>query len=358
MSLPLLSSQIRSISFLMEGLMGTTQTMHAAWYDKQGAAQEVIQYGEMPVPDLGPSEVRVKVYASGVNPSDTKGRSGWGGSTLKFPRVILHQDGAGVIESVGEGVPTSRIGERVWIYEAQWGRPFGTAAEFVVVPSHQAVHLPNNTSFAEGACLGVPAMTAHRCIFADGPVKGQTILVTGGAGAVGYYALQLAKWSGATVITTVSRPEQAELAQAVGADHIINYKTEDVVQRIKEITGAENGRGIDRIVDVNFSANLSISSAVLRPNGVITSYASGGPDDHPVLPFYQLMLNGVTIRLVLVYIMPDEAKQMAARDITTALEAGALHHNIAQRFPLTEVAAAHEAQDSGKIIGKAVIEIA
>jgi len=332
--------------------------MQAAWYEEQGAAQDVIQYGELPVPTPGPGEVQIRVQASGVNPSDTKVRSGWGGSPLSFPRVIPHEDGAGVIERVGEGVPTSRVGERVWVYEAQWQRPFGTAAEFVTVPSVQAVRLPDNTSFAEGACLGVPAMTAHRCVFADGPVNGQTVLVTGGAGAVGYYALQLAKWGGATVITTVSRPEQAELVQAAGADHIINYKSEDVVERLQDITGVAGGRGIDRIVEVNFGANLPIASAVLRPNGVIASYASGGPEDQPALPFYSLMLNGVTIRLVLVYIMPETAKQAATRDITAALEAGALRHNIAQRFPLTEVAAAHEAQDSGKMIGKAIIKIA
>jgi NADPH2:quinone reductase len=334
------------------------KTMQAAWYEKQGAARDVIQYGVMPVPEPSSGEVGIRVHASGVNPSDTKTRSGWGGITMQFPRMIPHQDGAGVIESVGEGVPSSRIGERVWIYEAQLGRPFGTAAEFVVVPSNQAVHLPDNTSFAEAACLGVPAMTAHRCVFADGSVDGKTILVTGGAGAVGYYALQVAKWGGATAIATVSRPEQAEIVQAAGADHIVNYKNEDVVQRIQEITQAEDGRGIDRIVDVNFGANLPITSAVLRPNSVVTSYASGDPDDRPALPFYSLMLNNVTIRLVLVYTMPNEAKQAAVRDITAALEAGALRHNIAKRFPLSEVAAAHEVQDSGQMVGKAVIEIA
>lgn len=337
--------------------MGTAQSMHAAWYEKQGPARDVIQYGEMPVPEPGPGEVRVKVHASGVNPSDTKARSGWGGGTLQFPRIIPHQDGSGVIESVGEGVPTTRINERVWIYEAQRGRPFGTAAEFVVVPSEQAVHLPDNTSFEEGACLGVPARTAHRSVFADGSVKGQTILVTGGAGSVGYYALQLAKWGGATVITTVSRPQQAELAQAAGADHIINYKTEDVVQRIKEITGAADGRGIDRVVDVDLGANLSITSAVLRPNGVVATYSSGGAEQEPTLPSLPLLINAITIRFVFVYIMPKEAKQMAASDITAALEAGAIRHNIAQRFPLNEVATAHEVQESGKMIGKAIIEI-
>ena len=333
------------------------QTMYAAWYEQQGAAREVIQYGELPIPNPSANEVRVKVYASGVNPSDTKARSGWGGGTLQFPRVIPHQDGAGIIESVGEGVSSDRIGERVWIYEAQWRRPFGTAAEFVVVPSDRAIRLPDNTDFAQGACLGVPAMTAHRCLFADGSIDGQTVLVTGGAGAVGYYALQLAKWGGAKVITTVSRPEQEQLVRAAGADDIINYKQEDVVQRIKEITGAKDGRGIDRIVDVNFGANLPITKAVVKTNSVIATYASGNADDEPALPFYPLMLNCVTIRLVLVYVMPTAAKQMATRDITAALEANALRHNIARRFSLSEVAAAHEAQDSGQMMGKAIVEI-
>ncbi|MEH2364797.1 NADPH:quinone reductase [Nostoc sp.] len=333
-----------------------TQKMSSAWYEKQGAAQEVIQYGEMPIPNPGFGEVRVRVHASGVNPSDTKIRSGWGGVPLLFPRIIPHQDGAGVIESVGEGVLSSRIGERVWVYEAQQGRPFGTAAEFVVVPSHQAVLLPEHTSFAEGACIGVSAITAHHCVFADGSVNEQVILVTGGAGSVGYYALQLAKWGGATVITTVSRPQQAQLAQSAGADYIINYKTEDVVQRIQEIT--QTKRGIDRIIDVDFSAHLPIIDAVLRTNGVVSAYASPNPDAHPALPFLSFMRNGVTIRLVFVYAMPNEAKQAAVRDITAALENGALHHSIARYFHLNEVADAHDAQDSGQMIGKAIINVA
>lgn len=332
--------------------------MQAAWYEKQGEAKDVINYGEMPISNPEAGEVLVKIHTSGVNPSDTKSRSGWGGLGMSFPRVIPHNDGAGVIEGVGEGVDTSRIGERVWLYETQQGRPFGTAAEYAVVPSHQAVTLPENTSFAEGACLGVPAMTAHRTVFADGSVEGKTVLVTGGAGAVGNYAIQLAKWGGAKVFTTVSRPEQVEIAKTAGADEIINYKTEDVVQvqRIKEITGEE--RSIDRVIDVNFTANLPVTSAVLSPNGVIVSYSSPNPGDRPELPFLSMMLINTTIRLVLVYTMPQEAKQQATKDITKALEAGALHHNIARRFSLNEVAEAHEAQDSGNTIGKVVIEIA
>ncbi len=332
------------------------QTMQAAWYKQQGAASDVIEFGEMSTPEPQTGEVRVKVHASGVNPSDTKSRSGWGGITMSFPRVIPHNDGAGVIESVGAGVSASRIGERVWIYEAQRGRPFGTAAEFVVVPDEHAVHLPDNTEFAEGACLGVPAMTAHRCLFADGDIAGQTILVTGGAGAVGYYAVQLAKWAGATVITTVSRPEQEQLVRSVNADHIINYKTENVIDRIQAIT--QQQRGIDRIVDVDLSANLDIAAAVLKPNSAVTTYNIGSPENRPAIPAQTFLVNGIVLRFVLVYVMPDAAKQQAIRDITTALEAGALHHNIAKRFSLNDVAAAHEAQDSGKMMGKAIVEIA
>ncbi|MEO1006668.1 MAG: NADPH:quinone reductase [Cyanobacteria bacterium J06638_38] len=336
--------------------MSQEQLMEAAWYEQQGAAKEVIQNGKISIPHPGKGEVRVKVFASGVNPSDTKVRSGWGGIPQIFERIIPHQDGAGIIESVGKNVSTKRIGERVWLYEAQQARPFGTAAEYVVVPSQQAVTLPNNTSFAEGASLGVPAMTAHRAVFADGAVEGKTILVTGGAGAVGNYAIQLAKWGGATVITTVSRDEQAQIAQTAGAQYIINYKTEDVVQRIQEITGTE--RGIDRVIDVNFSANLPITSQVIRPNGVITTYSSGEPNDQASLPSLLLLINAVTIRFVFVYIMPEADKQFAIQDITKVLEAGALRHNIAHRFPLSEVATAHDLQDSGQAMGRIIIEIA
>jgi NADPH:quinone reductase len=331
------------------------QTMQAAWYDQQGEASKVIQLGQLPVPKPGSGEVRVRIHASGVNPSDTKSRSGWGGIVKSFDRIIPHQDGAGIIESVGEGVSPNRIGERVWIYEAQLGRPFGTAAEYVIVPDRQAVHLPDNTSYAEGACLGVPAMTAHRAVFADGDVNDRIVLVTGGAGAVGNYAVQWAKWGGATVITTVSRPEQAEIAKAAGADHIINYKQEDVVQRIREITGRE--RGIDRIVDVNFAENVAIADAVLRTNGGVALYA-GNPDDVMAISLLPWMLRNITIRMVLVYTMPQAAKEAAIRDITTALETAALRHNIAKTFSLEQVAAAHESQDSGQAIGKVLIEIA
>ncbi|MEL6165430.1 MAG: NADPH:quinone reductase [Cyanobacteria bacterium J06628_3] len=332
----------------------TQKLMQAAYYEKQGAAKEVINYQQVPIPEPGSGEVRVKIYASGVNPSDTKSRSGWGGIEKKFERIIPHQDGAGVIESVGENVDKSRVGERVWIYEGQLGRAFGTGAEYIVIESEKAIKLPDNTSFVEGACLGVPAMTAHRAVFADGDIKGQTILVTGGAGAVGNYAIQWGKYGGATVITTVSTPEKAKIAEVAGADYIINYKTEDVVKRIQEITGKT--RGINRIVDVDFSQNLNIADAVLRTNGGIAMY-SANPDDTPALPILSLMLRNIVIRTILVYTMPQDAKEAAIKDITAALEAVKLRHNIAQTFPFTELATAHEVQDSGKMIGKAIVEI-
>lgn len=329
--------------------------MQAAWYDQQGKANEVIHYGQLPLPEPGSGEVRVRVHASGVNPSDTKVRSGWGGIVQPFPRIIPHQDGAGTIDRVGEGVSPTRIGQRVWVYEAQQQRPFGTAAEYVVVPEQQAVPLPDTISYAEGACLGVPAMTAHRAVFADGEVRNQTVLVTGGAGAVGNCAVQWAKWGGATVITTVSRPEQAEIAQGAGADFIINYKAEDVIQQIRKMTGKE--RGISRIVDVNFAANVAIADATLKTNGGVALY-SAEPEDRPALPLLPWMLRNITVRTILVYTMPPAAKAAAIRDMTIALAASVLHPNIARRFSLEQVAAAHDAQDSGQMIGKAVIEIA
>ncbi len=327
--------------------------MRAAWYERIGIAQEVLRCGEMELPEVGLGEVRVRVHVSGVNLSDVKRRSGWRGLTMEFPRVIPHNDGAGVIDAVGVGVSRSRLGERVWIYEAQLHRPFGTAAEYVVVPSELAVFLPDNTEFAEGACFGVPAMTAHYCVFNDGSIAERTVLVSGGAGAVGNYAIQLAKWGGATVISTISSPEKAAVANAAGADYVLDYKKEDAVTRIQEIT---NGKGVDRVVEVAFGSNLTANLAVLKPNGVISTYASDSQHE-PQMPFYEISNKNITVHYVLVYAMSKDAHQAAAADITTCLEAGALRHLIAQRFPLSEIAAAHDVVDSGRAIGNIVVEI-
>jgi NADPH2:quinone reductase len=330
------------------------QLMRAAWYERKGAAREVLQVGALPIPEPGPGEVRVRVAVSGINPSDTKGRTGWRGQTdMPYPRIIPHQDGAGVIDAVGADVPASRVGERVWLYEAQRGRAFGTAAEYVIVSSSNAVRQPEGVSFVDAACLGVPAMTAHRCLFADGPIAGKTILVTGAAGGVGQYAVQIAKWGGATVIATISSAEKAEQARAIGADHVINYREEDVVARVQAIT---SGAGVDRIVEVAFGANLPISVQVLKTNGVIATYSSDA-DPTPTIPFGQFLGKDLTVRFVLVYMMGDAAHQDAIKHITTALEAGLLHPVAVQRFSLDEIAAAHEAVETGHTAGKVLIDL-
>lgn len=327
--------------------------MQAAWYSRNGAAHDVLEVGERPAPAAGPGEVLVRIHASGVNPSDTKSRAR---TPLGADWVIPQQDGAGIVEAVGEGVDPGRVGERVWIYEARIGRSNGCAAQFVAVPSLNAVPLPDAVSFDEGACLGVPALTAHRCVFADGPVTGQTVLVTGGAGAVGIHAIQFARWGGARVIATVSREEQAEVARAAGADEAIFRTREDVAARIAEITGAGDGRGVDRIVDVAFGTNLDTTLKVIRPGGVVATYASDEVPE-PALPFWPLLALDVTVRFVLVYRMTRQAHEDAIRDTLTGLREGWLKTVVAARYPLGEIAAAHEALESGRTVGKVVVQV-
>ena len=326
--------------------------MRAAWYEQTGAAKTVLTIAELEPPELSFGQVRVKVIASGLNPSDVKQRGGWNGLKMRFSRVIPHNDGAGVIVEVGEGVSSDRVGERVWIYEATLSQGLGTAAEFVTVMSEAAIVLPESTSFAEGACLGVPAMTAHHCVFKDGSVAGQTILVTGGAGAVGAYAVQLAKWGNATVITTVSSEKKAEIAKEIGAEHTINYKTENVSDTVKQIT---NGKGVDRVIEVDFAANLETNLQILKRNGTIATYATDS-QVLPQVPIYSLIYKNLTVHYVLVYAMSKLAHEQAAADITTCLKAGVLKHQIAERFPLDRIAEAHELLESGQAIGNIVVE--
>lgn len=329
--------------------------MKAAWYEKKGPAREVLIVGERATPEPAAGEVRVRIHRSAVNPSDTKQRGGARGNvTMPFAFVVPHQDGAGVIDAVGAGVDAQRVGERVWVYEATLGRFWGTAAQFSVVPAHKAVRLPDHTDFDAGACMGIPAMTAHRCVMADGPVAGKTVLVTGGAGAVGYYAVQIARLEGARVIATVSREEQAARALEAGADAVINYRTEDVARRLAELTGA--AAGVDRVVDVAFGANLATSVAVLKPNGVIASYASDAVPE-PALPFWPLLAKDITARFVLVYAMSREAHDEAANWITAALERRALKHQFHRTFALDDIALAHEATESMKQVGKVLLAI-
>jgi NADPH2:quinone reductase len=327
--------------------------MQAVWYERNGEAAEVLQQGELETPTPAPGEVRVRLVTSGVNPIDVKRRKGARGQVIKDPLVVPGFDGAGVIDAVGEGIDAGRVGTRVWVYEGQWQRPRGTAAEFVTLPGERAVPLPANTGFAEGACLGIPALTAHRAVFADGPVEGQTVLVTGGAGPVGAYAVQFAKLGGARVLTTVSSAEKAEIAADAGADYVFNYKAENVAQRIADLPG---GGGVDRVVEVEFGGNLAQSLAALKPNGVIASYASDAVME-PKVPFYGMAYLSLTVRFILVFMMPEAAKQQAVRKITGWLEAGELRHYVARRYPLAEAAAAHERMEAGAL-GNLIIDIA
>jgi NADPH2:quinone reductase len=326
--------------------------MRAAWYERQGAAADVLQVGERDRPEPGRGEVRVRIHASGVNPSDTYGRAGTQ-APMAFPWVIPHQDGAGVVDAVGADVAPERIGERVWVYEATFNRQVGTAAEYCVVPAARAVRLPDGVDFEVGACLGIPAMTAHRAVFADGPVNGQVILVTGGAGAVGSTAIQLAVWGGATVLATVSSEEKARAARESGAAHVINYREQDVAPEVVRLNG---GAGVDRVVDVDFGGNLATTLQVLKPGGAIASYASRG-DQAPSVPFRQLMVKNVTVHAILVYTMAESAKTAAGQDITRALDAGALRPILTSRLPLERIVEAHQHVERVASIGNTVLQI-
>ncbi len=328
--------------------------MRAAWYEKNGPAREVIKVGELPDPQPGAGEVRVRIHASGVNPSDVKRRSGNLGQAIRVPRVVPHSDGAGVIDAAGDGVPKTRIGERVWLYNAQWQRAYGTCAEFCCVAQALARRLPDNVDFAAGANMGIPAMTAHRAVFSRGDVRGKTVLVTGGAGAVGHYAVQIAQWAGARVVATASSKQKAALARGAGADDVVDYRREDVAARVMEFTG---GAGVDHIVEVDFGANLQASIKMLKPNGAIAAYASTRAPE-PTLPYYPMMTRGLGIDLVFVYILPPEARAKALADLDTMLSAGFLQHNIGARFTLDQAAAAHEAQEAGTVVGNIVIDVA
>jgi NADPH:quinone reductase len=326
--------------------------MRAAYYEANGAARDVLQLSEVTTPEPGPGEVRVRLFASGVNPSDVKSRAG---STRKiaFPRVIPHSDGAGEIDRVGTGVPPSRLRERVWVWNGQWRRPFGTAAESITLPSEQAVPLPANISVESGACLGIPAFTGYQAVELTGAKEGSTVLVAAGAGAVGHYAIQFAKKRGATVVTTVSSPAKAEIARQAGADHVIDYRRENVGERIMAVTG---NRGVDTLIEVDLAANARLLPTVLAPNGVVAIYGSGAPE--ALIPFQFLLQNSITLKFFLVYLMPAEMRMRATADITGMLERGELIHNVAQTFDLGDIVAAHEAVEAGKAMGNIVVRIA
>ncbi len=323
--------------------------MKAALYDVYGAARDVLRVEDVERPAPGPGEVLVKVEFSGINPTDWKSRSG------ATPRPIdgfqiPHHDGAGVIDAVGEGVDPARIGQRVWLWMAAAGSQWGTAAEWAVVPERKAIPLPPGVSAELGASLGVPAMTAHRCLFADGPIEGKTVLVAGGAGAVGHFAIELAKHAGARVVTTVSGPKKAELAAKAGADLVVNYREPDAADQISSFAGPG---GVDHVVELALGANLQLDLAVIaRPDARIVCYAAEATD--PVLPVRACMNANVFLRFVLLYGVPQEALERAAADITAALADGALTELPVTTFPLDEVAAAQDAVEAGAV-GKVLV---
>ena len=329
--------------------------MKAVVYRERGPARDVLSIEELAKPAPAPGEVLVRIEASGANPSDVKTRNGNLGP-MTDALVVPHSDGAGVIEAVGDGVAADRIGERVWLYnvnrtaDGSGQGANGTAAAYCALPERLVAPLPEAIGFDQGACLGVPAMTAHRAVFAEGSVKGKTLLVTGGAGAVGSLAVTMAKWGGARVLSTISSPAKAAVAQGAGADVTINYRQENLEDAVLEAT---NGSGVDRLIDVNFGVHINLTPRILKANSVIAAYASSDAPK-PEIDYYPLMFNNTTIRLVFVYAMPAEAKEQAKSDITALLKDGRLSPLVAQSFPLEETAAAHELIESGKALGNVI----
>jgi NADPH2:quinone reductase len=325
--------------------------MKAAFYSRQGAAREVLQVGEQPIPQPEGKEVRVKIHASGGNPSDWKVRRGGFGRGLMAPLIIPHSDGAGVIDAIGPGAP-DRIGERVWIWNGQWKRPHGTAAEYIVLPSEQAVKLPDRVSYAEGACLGIPALTANHAVRLAGLRQGMQVLISGGAGSVGHYAIQMAKTRGARVITTVSSQQKAEHAKSAGADVIINYREEDVGRRVKQETG---GGGVDAVIEVDLTRNAQLYPSILSPHATVVVY--GMSRNEAQLPSLWLMQNSITLRLFLIYEISASDRRASIDELTEFLQSGRLVHTIARRLPLEGIAEAHEILESGDIMGNVVLDI-
>jgi NADPH2:quinone reductase len=328
--------------------------MKAVWYERTGAASDVLNFGDIATPVAGPGEVRIRLEASGVNPADVGRRAGTY-RAMEFPRVIPNSDGAGLVDQVGDGVTRFKTGQRVWLFNGQRnGRAFGTAAEYIALAEHLVTPLPDDVSFAAGATLGIPGMTAWCCLFCDGAIEGQTVLVTGGAGAVGHYAVQLAKWGGAKVIATVSSQAKAEQARLAGADLTIDYKTEDVIARVMDFTG---GKGVNRVVDVDFGGNIATTLKLMAINSTIAVYATNG-NRNPVVPMREMMERCIALRALVLFALPLALLHAAQTDISKWLAAGTRLHNIAGRYALSETAQAHLAAEKGDKLGTVIVDCA
>jgi NADPH2:quinone reductase len=325
--------------------------MRAVWYERHGAPHAVLELGAMPTPEPGHGEVRVRLEASGVNPADCYRRHGPG--PMEFARVVTHSDGAGIVDRVGSGVAASWVGQRVWLYNGQRnGRWMGTAAEYITLDADLVTPLADHVSFAEGATLGIPCMTAHRCVFMAGPVQGRTVLVTGGAGAVGHYAVQLAAWAGATVIATVSSDAKAARARAGGAAHVIDYRTQDVATAVLAATG---GAGVDHVVDVDFGGNLAATLAAVKQGGSVAVYATNG-DRTPRLPVRELMQKNIALHFMVLPLSPHPARRRAQQDIAAWTGSGQRMLSVAAIFPLSQTADAQAAVEAGGKVGTVVVE--
>lgn len=329
--------------------------MKAVWYTRTGAADEVLELGEMPTPTPGEGEVLVRLAASGVNPSDVKLRAGKraGGSGMPYPRIVPHSDGAGVIEAVGPGVDPARLGQRVWVWNGQWQRALGTAADAIAIAADKAVPLPDDVPFAVGAGLGIPAITASHCVLGDGPVEGQTVLVSGGGGVVGRLAVQFAKLDGAMVIATARPGAAADRAWSAGADAVLDHTAPDLAERI---LGANGGRPVDRIVEVEFGVNADTDAAVIKPRGRIVAYGSA-LDLRPEMPFYPLMFKGVNLELALMYLLDPFELEAAIGRVTAELTAGRLDVALHATYPLAACAVAHRAVEDPSRTGGVIVTL-
>ncbi len=327
--------------------------MKAISFSDFGPANQVLKVSDWPTPAPGPGEVLVKLHTTGVNPSDVKKRAGGFPNLLDNGPVIPHSDGAGVIEAIGSGVPASRVGERVFVYQAQYDRLHGTAAEYVAIDALRAPSLPDNTAFDVGACVGIPMLTAHRCVFADGDVADQWVLVTGGAGRVGYYAIQWAQRAGARVVATASNEADALACREAGAEQVVNHREPGWGRQVVEQLG---GSQIDRAIDVEFGANLPELLDCLRTSATIATYSSTVLPE-PSLPFRTMMFMDLTVRMVIVYAMPETAKAQAVVDTQALLAEGGLRHRIAQTLPFSEMARAHKIIEEGSVRGCVVVTL-
>jgi NADPH2:quinone reductase len=326
--------------------------MRVAYYESTGPAREVLKVGEVDGPRPGPGEVLVEIAYSGVNPSDVRARGGGSKRPFAFSRTIPHSDGAGTIVAVGPDLPAERIGERVWLWNAQWFRPFGSAAEKIALPSAQAVALPEGVSLEEGACLGIPALTAWYALHHTPDIAGKTILVVGGAGSVGRYAIEIAKARGARVIATTSVEEKTKYALAAGADLALDYRAPDFPERVLAETA---GNGLDYCLESNLAGNAAFLPAIMAAHGTVVVYGTGGPE--ATIPSNAIMQKNIRVQFIFVYEMPKSVRLAALAGLTTLLRRGAITKPQTLLFDLDRVVEAHEAVENGGRIGQVLLKI-